>query len=237
MPRATLAHTGAGPELNGLVALLGANPVSALQKLNPFARPAAPPSTPADDHTGLSASEDEGEAASAGKADSRRRRLAMAYEWEMDSASESSTLGDDFEGVDCQVEGTGWIEGGSEGMDEEAVLEGKEQEQESERAEIGDEWVGVWIVGVKEKKAQGKEEDRMKAVAKQEVAPAKTALVEKRLELVKELRSKAMENLQAEKEDKVDATDCFQPQSYSSKGQRPKFSPRRKFPPEFPMGR
>ena len=37
------------------------------------------------------------------------------------------------------AEGTGWIEGGSEGMDEEAVLEGKEQEQESERAEIGDE--------------------------------------------------------------------------------------------------
>ena len=118
----------------------------------------------------------------------------MAYEWEMDSASESSTLGEDFEGVDWRVEGTGWIEGGSEGMDEEAVLEGKEQEQESERAEIDDEWVSVWIVGIKEKKAQGKEEDRMKVVAKQEVAPAKTAL-EKRLELVKGLRLKAMENL------------------------------------------
>ena len=100
MPRATLAHTGAGPELNSLIALLSTDPVSALQKLNPFARPAAPPSTPADDHTGLSASEDEGEAAGAGGADSRRRRLAMAYEWEMDSASEGSTLGDDFEGVD-----------------------------------------------------------------------------------------------------------------------------------------
>ena len=46
-----------------------------------------------------------------------------------------------------------------------------------------------------------------------------------------------MENLQAEKEDKVDTTDCFQPQSYSSKRQRPKFSPHQKFPPEFPMGR
>ena len=76
------------------------------------------------------------------------------------------------------AEGTGWIEGGSEGMGEEAVLEGKEQEQESERVEIGDEWVGVWIVGIKEKKAQGKEEDRMKVVTKQEVAPAKTALGE-----------------------------------------------------------
>jgi len=162
----------------------------------------------------------------------------MAYEWEMDSASEGTTVGDDFEEVDWRVEGTGWIEGGSEGMDKEAVLEGKEQEQESEGAEIDDEWVGVWIVGIKkEKKARGKKEDKMKAVAKQEVAPAKTALVEKRLELVKELRSKAMENLQAEKEDKVDATDCFQPQSYSSKRQPPKFSPHRKFPPEFPIGR
>jgi hypothetical protein len=46
-----------------------------------------------------------------------------------------------------------------------------------------------------------------------------------------------MEDLQAEKEDKVDATDCFQPQSYSSKRQPPKFSPHRKFPPEFPIGR
>lgn len=161
----------------------------------------------------------------------------MAYEWEMDSASEGSTVGDDFEGVDWRVKGTVWVEGGSEGMDKEAVLEEEEQEQESERAEIDDEWVGVWIVGIKEKKARGKEEDKMKAVAKQEVAPAKTALVEKRLELVKELHSKAMENLQAEKEDKVDATGCFQPQCYSSKRQPPKFSPHRKFPPEFPIGR
>ena len=183
MPRATLAHTGAGPELNSLIALLNTDPVSALQKLNPFTDRAAPSNTPADDHTGLSASEDEGEAASAGKADSRQGRLAGAYEWEVDSASESSTVGDDFEEVDWQVEGTGWIEGGNEGMDEEAVLEEKEQEQESERAEIDDEWVGVWIVGTKEKKARGKKEDKMKAVAKQEVALAKTALVEKKLKL------------------------------------------------------
>ena len=46
-----------------------------------------------------------------------------------------------------------------------------------------------------------------------------------------------MENLQAEKEDKVDATDCFQPQSYGSKRQPPEFSPHRKFPPELPIGR
>lgn len=235
MPRAILAHTGAGAGLNSLIALLSADPVSALQKLNPFARPAAPLSTPADDHTGLSASENEGEAASAGKADSRRRRLAMAYEWEIDSASESNMVENDFEKVDWRVEGTGWIEGGNEGMDKEAVLEGKEQEQESERAEIDDEWVGVCIVGAKkEKKARGKKEDRMKAVAKQEVAPA---LVERRPELAKELRSKAMENLQAEKEDKVDATDCFQPQGYSSKRQPPKLSPHRKLPPKFPIGR
>ena len=237
MPRATLAHTGAGAELNSLIALLSTDPVSALQKLNPFARPAAPPNAPADDHTGLSASEDEGEAASVGKADSRQRRLAMVYEWEMDSASEGSTVGDDFEEVDWWVEEAGWIEGGDEGMDEEAVLEEKEQEQESKGAEIDDEWAGVWIVGIKEKKARGKKEDKMKAVAKQEVASAKTALAEKKLELAKELHSKAMENLQAEKEDKVDATDCFQPQSYSSKRQPPKFSPHRKFPPEFPVGR
>ena len=235
MPRATLAHTGAGPELNSLIALISTDPVSALQQLNPFARPAAPPNTPADDHTGLSASEDEGEAASVGKADSRQRRLAMVYEWEMDSASEGSTVGDDFEEVDWWVEEAGWIEGGSEGMDEEAVLEEKEQEQESERAEIDGEWVGVWIVGIKEKKERGKKEDKMKTVAKQ-VAPAKIALAEE-LELAKELHSKAMENLQAEKEDKVDATDFFQPQSYSSKRQPPKFSPHRKFLPEFPIGR
>ena len=162
----------------------------------------------------------------------------MAYEWEMDSASEGSTVGDDFEEVDWWVEETGWIEGGNEGMDEEAVPDEKEQEQESERAEIDDEWVGVWIVGIrKEKKGRGGEEDKMKVVAKQEVASAKTALAEKKLELAKELHSKAMENLQAEKEDKIDATDFFQPQSYSSKRQPPKFSPHRKFPPEFLIGR
>ena len=112
----------------------------------------------------------------------------MAYEWEMDSASEGSTAGDDFEEVDWRVEGTGWIEGGNEGMDEEAVLEGKEQEQESERAEIDDGWVGVWIVGIKmEKKERGKKEDKIEAIVKQEVAPAKTALVEKKLEFAKEL--------------------------------------------------
>ena len=35
----------------------------------------------------------------------------------------------------------------------------------------------------------------------------------------------------------MDATDCFQPQSYSSKRQPPKFSSHREFPLEFPIGR
>ena len=59
----------------------------------------------------------------------------------------------------------------------------------------------------------------MRAIAKQEVTPVKAALAEKKLELAKELHLTTMENLQAEKEDKADATDCFQPQSYSSKRQ------------------
>ncbi|OCL14935.1 hypothetical protein AOQ84DRAFT_370817 [Glonium stellatum] len=225
MPRKTFINTELNNlttllSTDPIVALHKLNPfIRPAAPANPSADNSAKPPAPGNEGAGDAAKEP-------AKVGTRQGRLAVSYEWEMDSVSGGSTAGDEFEKVDWRIEGTGWA-ASEEVVREEAVREGEvvyevtheetvyeetvreevvyeevaREEVElyqSREVEMGDEWVGIWLIGAKkgrEAREKARQQARQQAREKKErkekkdrrgkgkgKAPEKTAQGEEKLD-------------------------------------------------------